>query len=81
MSWAAATMLKATAATTAAATGVGIVVPPLAGMIIESYGIGWAYIAIGSAFALSGVILAFLRGVKERNESLKLHPRRISETA
>ena len=68
-------MLKATAATAAAATGVGIAMPPLAGMIIESYGIGWAYVAMGSAFAASGVILAFLRGVKRAERKSKTSPK------
>ena len=68
-------MLKATAATVAAATGVGIAVPPLSGMIIESYGIGWAYVAMGGAFAVSGVILAFLRGVKRAERTSKTSPK------
>ncbi len=68
-------MLKATAATAAAATGVGIAMPPLAGMIIESYGIGWAYVAMASAFAVSGVILAFLRGVKRAKRKTETSPR------
>ena len=67
-------MLKATAAVAAAATGVGIAIPPLAGMIIESYGIGWAYVAMSSAFAASGVILAFLRGVKRAERKSKTSP-------
>ncbi len=68
-------MLKATAATAAAATGVGIAVPPLAGMIIDSYGIGWAYVAMSGAFAASGVILAFLRGVRRAERKTKTSPR------
>ena len=67
-------MLKATAATAAAATGVGIAMPPLAGMIIESHGIGWAYVAMSGAFAVSGVILAFLRGVKRAERKTKTSP-------
>lgn len=67
-------MLKATAVMTAAATGVGIVIPPLAGMIIEFHGIGWAYLAMSSAFAVSGVILAFLRGVKRVERKSKTSP-------
>lgn len=68
-------MLKATAATAAAATGVGIAIPPLAGMIIESYGIGWAYVAMSSAFAVSGVILVFLRGVRRAKRKSKTSPK------
>ena len=67
-------MLKATAATAAAATGVGIAMPPLAGIIIESHGIGWAYVAMSGAFASSGVILAFLRGVKRAERKSKTSP-------
>ena len=67
-------MLKATAATTTAATGAGIVTPPLAGMIIESHGIGWAYVLMGGAFVVSALILAFLRGVKRVERKSKTSP-------
>lgn len=67
-------MLKATAAVNAAATGVGIAIPPLAGMIIETHGIGWAYVAMSGAFALSGVILVFLRGVKKTERKSETSP-------
>ena len=67
-------MLKATATVNAAATGVGIVMPPLAGMIIETHGIGWAYVAMSSAFALSGMMLAFLRGVKKTARKSETSP-------
>ena len=67
-------LLKATAAVNAGATGVGIVVPPLAGMIIESHGIGWAYVAMSSAFVVSALILVFLRGVRRVERKSKPSP-------
>ena len=67
-------LLKATAAVNAGATGVGIVVPPLAGMIIESHGIGWAYVAMSSAFVVSALILLFLRGVRRVERKSKPSP-------
>ena len=55
---------NATAANFAAMTGTGIVVPPLAGQLIENYGIGWAYMAMACAFAASILALSMLRGIK-----------------
>ena len=54
---------NATAANFAAMTGTGIIVPPIAGRLIEFYGIEWAYFSMSAAFALSTVILIFLSGV------------------
>ena len=63
-------MLKATAANFAAMTGAGIFIPPLAGLVVESHGIGWAYVAMTGAFLFSATMLLFLRGVRraERNQ-------------
>lgn len=55
---------NATAANIAAMTGTGIVIPPIAGRLIESYGMAWAYVSMSSAFVLSFAMLAFLSGVK-----------------
>ena len=60
---------NATAANFAAMTGTGIVIPPLAGQLIESHGIAWAYVSMSSAFLLSTAMLIFLRGVKSAERS------------
>ncbi|MDE2688339.1 MAG: MFS transporter [Chloroflexota bacterium] len=54
---------NATAANFAAMTGTGIVIPPIAGLLIEHHGIGWSYAAMSSAFILSSIMLSFLTGV------------------
>ena len=64
-------MLKATAANFAAMTGAGIVIPPLAGFVVDVHGIGWAYVAMTSAFTLSALMLAFLRGVRKTERKTK----------
>lgn len=58
---------SATAANFAAMTGTGIVIPPIAGWLIESHGIAWAYIAMCVTFLISLVVLFFLSGVKSAN--------------
>ena len=55
---------NATAANLAAMTGTGIIIPPLAGRLIETQGIAWAYVAMAAAFVLSTVMLTLLSGVK-----------------
>ena len=55
---------NATAANFAAMTGTGIIIPPLAGRLIETHGIAWAYVSMTSAFMLSSLMLTFLSGVK-----------------
>ncbi len=67
-------LLQATAANFAAMTGAGILIPPIAGMVVDTHGIGWAYVAIGGAFLLSGVLLAFLRGVRRMEPASKTSP-------
>jgi MFS family permease len=66
-------LLKGTAANFAAMTMMGIAIPPLAGYIVATYDIAWAYVMMGSAFAVSAVILSFLggitRNVRERIDS------------
>ena len=54
---------NATAANFAAMTGTGIVIPPIAGMLIEHFGIAWSYAAMSGAFILSSLILSLLAGV------------------
>ena len=60
---------NATAANFAAMTGTGIIIPPLAGQVMETHGIAWAYVSMTTAFAVSAVMLAFLRGVKRAERS------------
>ena len=55
---------NATAANLAAMTGTGIIIPPLAGRLIETHGIAWAYVSMSSAFVVSMVMLTLLSGVK-----------------
>ena len=54
---------KATAMNFAAMTGTGIIIPPLAGQLIEIHGIGWAYTSMTVAFMLSALMLTFMKGV------------------
>ena len=54
---------NATAANFATMTGTGIIIPPMAGRLIESHGLGWPYVAMSCAFLLSIGMLTFLRGV------------------
>ena len=56
-------LLKGTAANFAAMTMMGIAIPPLAGYIVATHDIAWAYVMMGSAFAVSAVILSFLGGI------------------
>ena len=67
-------MLQATAANFAAMTGAGIVIPPLAGWVVDVHGIGWAYIAMCLAFLLSAILLIFLRGVRRTERKSKTSP-------
>ena len=67
-------MLKATAANFAAMTGTGILIPPLAGIVVEYHGIGWAYVAMTSSFLLSAVLLSFLRGVRRTERKTRTSP-------
>ena len=60
---------NATAANFAAMTGTGIIIPPIAGQLIESHGIAWAYVSMTSAFLLSAAMLTFLSGVKSAERS------------
>ena len=60
---------NATAANLAAMTGTGIIIPPLAGRLIETHGIAWAYFSMSAAFLLSTVMLTFLSGVKSAERS------------
>ena len=67
-------MLKATAANFAAMTGAGILIPPIAGIVVDTHGIGWAYVAMSGAFLSSSVLLAFLRGVRRTERKYKTSP-------
>ena len=60
---------SATAANFAAMTGTGIIIPPIAGQLIEDYGIAWAYISMSTAFLVSAVMLTFLGGVGRAERS------------
>ena len=60
---------SATAANFAAMTGTGIIIPPIAGQLIETHGIAWAYVSMSSAFMLSFAMLVFLSGVRSAARS------------
>ena len=64
----------ATAANFAAMTGTGIVIPPLAGQLIETHGIAWAYVSMSAAFVLSTIMLAFLSGVRSAGRGAVASP-------
>lgn len=67
-------MLKATAANFAAMTGAGILIPPLAGLVVDTHGIGWAYVGMTSAFTLSALLLTFLGGVRKTERKTRTSP-------
>lgn len=60
---------SATATNIAAMTGTGIIIPPIAGWLMETHGIAWAYLSMTSVFLLSSVMLTFLSGVKSAERS------------
>ena len=72
---------NATAANFAAMTGTGIIIPPLAGRLIESHGIEWAYFSMSAAFALSTIILICLSGVRSAERSVVSSPFKTSKKA
>ena len=57
-------LLKANAANFAAMTSMGIVIPPLAGMIVAAFDIGWAYVLMSATLVTSAAIISTLRGVE-----------------
>jgi MFS family permease len=59
-------LLSATSAIFAASTLTGIVTPLAGGRLLDSLGIGWAYVAAASAFLTAGIVLLNLRGVSRR---------------
>ena len=60
---------KAMAANFAAMTGTGIIIPPLAGRLIETHGIGWAYVSMAVALTLSVLMLTFMKASCQRAKS------------
>ena len=67
-------MQKATAANYAAMTAAGIVIPPIAGLVVNEHGIGWTFLAMACAFLLSAILLAFLRGVRKAEREVRTSP-------
>lgn len=67
-------LLNATAANYAAMTTAGIVVPPIAGAVVDRHGIEWAFLAMAGAFLLSAILLFFLRGVRRAERESKTSP-------
>ena len=67
-------MLRATAATNAAMTAVGIVIPPLAGLLVETHGVGWAFLAMSGSYLPSAIVLCFLQGIKRAERDYKATP-------
>ena len=67
-------LLNATAANYAAMTAAGIVIPPLAGLVVDKHGIGWAFLAMAGAFLLSAILLSFLRGVRKIERESETSP-------
>ena len=57
-------LLKANAANFVAMTSMGIVIPPLAGIIVGTFDIAWAYVLMAGALVLSAAIISTLRGVE-----------------
>ncbi len=57
-------LLKANAANFVAMTSMGIVIPPLAGMIVGVFDIAWAYVLMSGTLAVSAAIMFTLRGVE-----------------
>ena len=57
-------LLKANAANFAAMTSMGIVIPPLAGLIVAAFDIAWAYVFMAVILVISAAIITTLRGVE-----------------
>ena len=55
-------LLKANAVNFVAMTAAGIIVPLVAGPVVDTFGIGWVYAAMVVALVASGVFMVFLRG-------------------
>ena len=60
---------NATAANFATMTGTGIIIPPIAGRLIESHGLALPYVAMSFAFLVSIAMLTFLSGVRKPERS------------
>lgn len=68
-------MMQASAADFAALTGAGIVIPLVAGWVVNTHGMDWAYVGMTSAFLTSTAVLAFLKGVQKRSRSAPSSPK------
>ena len=62
-------LLSATAASFAAMSGMGIIVPPLAGLIVAAFDISWAYVIMGVALLVSPAILLGVRPAPASQET------------
>jgi len=61
-------LLKATATNYVGMSITGIIIPTVAGLVVQSTDIAWAYILMGVAWALGPVTLIGLRGLKVAKE-------------
>ena len=69
-------LLAANAATIAAFTIMGIIMPPVVGFVVERANVGWTYVVMGCAGIAAAALLSFLRGVEsqrriERNSPIQ----------
>ena len=69
-----ANLLAANAATVAGYTIVGIIVPPMVGLVVERADIGWTYVVMGCAGITAASLLVFLRGVESRRRTDRTSP-------
>ena len=67
-------LLAANAATIAAFTIMGIIMPPVVGFVVERANIGWTYVVMGCAGIGAAVLLGFLRGVESRRRTERTSP-------
>ncbi len=67
-------LLKANAANFAAMTTAGIIVPLVAGPVVDTFGIGWIYVVMVVALVMSGVLMVFLRGFGASGEKRDTSP-------
>jgi MFS family permease len=67
-------LLAANAATIAAFTIMGIIMPPIVGLVVEKADIGWMYIVMGCAGLTAASLLFFLRGVESRKRAERTSP-------
>jgi MFS family permease len=67
-------LLAANAATIAAFTTMGIIMPPVVGIVVERADMGWIYMVMGCAGITAILLLGLLRGVESQKRERRTSP-------